>query len=875
MSTNTYKKIFTKGPESALPGAYEEDIIRFTTDTGRLFVDNSSSRIEVTDFVRGLTEVEIKAQFAPITSKIYIASDTHRFLIYDTDNDDWENIAVVDSDTENIIVDIQRIGYDFIATRINGSTFSFTNNGVRTISEGTTNGTINVNTNGTTADVAVHGLQALAYKASLGKSDVGLGNVANLDQSKAITSITRSGTTFTATAIDGTTSSFTQQDNNTTYTGANGISLSGTTFSNSGVRSIATGGTNGTINVNTNGTTANVAVKGLGDLAYKASLGKSDVGLSNVANLDQSKAIKSITRSGTTFTATAIDGSTSSFTQQDNNTTYTGANGVSLSGTTFSNSGVRSIATGGSNGTINVNTNGSTANVSVKGLGSAAYTESSAYATSGHTHNYAGSSSAGGVANSANKLYEASTNMGAYASSDTHILKLGYFNCSWSYDNLTLFITSAFWGNQHGSADIISIQQDLNNNSSGSIKHNIYRLHVGGSHIRTFYYKNDSSNNRVYLYVYVSGGNSYGRWNISTIQDSSTTTFVRDLATNQSTDGLNTIGDVYGNSIYKNADSAATGNTVALRDSNGYLYATYLNQSSGAENPSTASYLMYCNSDGWLRKSSLANIKSILGLKSAAYYDTSIFRVTNGAGTWSCSGNGQNYYYRIAVITIGGAYVNGPILFHLGGRGYQQTNLIIRFASTSSTDPDLEFIQSDIYQGYYIKKTATSTWEVYGRYNELWGRADLYYIENYSVGITIKMENIGQSLPDGCSQATKIFAFDSDLTSIRTNITNMQSDISNLQLAIGFPSTASGNTINFTSVPNNCLLRFIMMNTAPYFADVYIIIGSGSVSAIKTQSSSSYITNYSYSNGTLSITTEMSYSGNRYYALQLISQNKI
>lgn len=286
---------------------------------------------------------------------------------------------------------------------LSGTTFS--NSGVRSIAEGTTNGTVNVNTNGSTADVAVHGLGSLAYKSSVSKSDVGLGNVANIDQSKAISSITRSGTTFTATALDGSTTSFTQQDNNTTYsdattttsglmsasdkvklngvatgaevnqnafsritigstnidadaksdaltlvagtnvtltpdatndkvtiaatdttyTGANGVSLSGTTFSNSGVRSIATGTSDGTINVNTNGSTANVAVKGLGAMAYKASVSKTDVGLGNVANYDQSKAIKSITRSGTTFTATALDGSTSSFTQQDNNTTYSNA----------------------------------------------------------------------------------------------------------------------------------------------------------------------------------------------------------------------------------------------------------------------------------------------------------------------------------------------------------------------------------------------------------------------------------------------------------------------------------------------------------------------------------------------------------------------
>jgi hypothetical protein len=58
-------------------------------------------------------------------------------------------------------------------------------------------------------------------------------------------------------------------DNNTTYSAGTGLSLSGTTFSNSGVRSIATGSTNGTISVNTNGTSANVKVKGLGTAAYQ------------------------------------------------------------------------------------------------------------------------------------------------------------------------------------------------------------------------------------------------------------------------------------------------------------------------------------------------------------------------------------------------------------------------------------------------------------------------------------------------------------------------------------------------------------------------------------------------------------------------------
>lgn len=94
MPVNTYDHILTKGPESALPVIPEDGKIRLTTDTGRLFIDGQNSRTEVTDFVKGLTEAEIKAQLAPLASKIYISSDTNKFLIYDgTAIDPWINIA--------------------------------------------------------------------------------------------------------------------------------------------------------------------------------------------------------------------------------------------------------------------------------------------------------------------------------------------------------------------------------------------------------------------------------------------------------------------------------------------------------------------------------------------------------------------------------------------------------------------------------------------------------------------------------------------------------------------------------------------------------------------------------------------------------------
>ena len=80
------------------------------------------------------------------------------------------------------------------------------------------------------------------------------------------------------------------------------------------------------------------------------------------------------------------------------------------------------LATGDSNGQVKI----AGTNVSVKGLGAAAYmgtgTSSSTVALGNHTHNYAGSSSAGGSANSAVKLSTSrliSVDMSKAASSGT------------------------------------------------------------------------------------------------------------------------------------------------------------------------------------------------------------------------------------------------------------------------------------------------------------------------------------------------------------------------------------------------------------------------------------------------------------------------
>lgn len=134
------------------------------------------------------------------------------------------------------------------------------------------------------------------------------------------------------------------------------------------------------------------------------------------------------------------------------------------------------------------------------------------YRTSALRVSYANSADS---ATTASMLKTSDWNGGYYASSDTHYMCLGYMNCTGSYDSLTLLVTSAFWGNRHGSQDIITIQQSTNTNDTARIQTTVGRLRLGGSYERSFYYYKDDSRFRLYLYVYVTGGNSYGRWNIS------------------------------------------------------------------------------------------------------------------------------------------------------------------------------------------------------------------------------------------------------------------------------------------------------------------------------------------------------------------------
>lgn len=305
------------------------------------------------------------------------------------------------------------------------------------------------------------------------------------------------------------------------YTAGDGITLTGNKFNNSGVRSIGTGSSNGTISVDTNGVSTNVAVKGLGSAAFTGVTTASasthtnhgtngtnvptmnflsywngaynSSGNSNLAYCNRGAFGTIVTKSSSDYAAAShshsylpLSGGTMtgnityagygtcyigngssdaansvggalnnlvisswygvSFTTSCSGQTYTGKNAVSINcrngnvyaaqfngalngnastattlqtsrtinGTSFNGSGNITTANWGTSRTLTIGNTGK----SVNGSGNVTWSLSEiGAAASSHSHNYAGSSSAGGHATYADNLYSAGSSSGA---------KLGY-----------------------------------------------------------------------------------------------------------------------------------------------------------------------------------------------------------------------------------------------------------------------------------------------------------------------------------------------------------------------------------------------------------------------------------------------------------------
>ena len=96
------EKILLKGLDDDIPVSIADCALRFTTDTKRLFIEDGTSRIEITDIITSMTESQI-INASSLMAKIYVASDT--LEMYVSDGTDLEKVnkfvPVAISDNQN------------------------------------------------------------------------------------------------------------------------------------------------------------------------------------------------------------------------------------------------------------------------------------------------------------------------------------------------------------------------------------------------------------------------------------------------------------------------------------------------------------------------------------------------------------------------------------------------------------------------------------------------------------------------------------------------------------------------------------------------------------------------------------------------------
>lgn len=209
------------------------------------------------------------------------------------------------------------------------------------------------------------------------------------------------------------------------------------------------------------------------------------------------------------------------------------------------------------------------------------------------------------------------------------------------------------------------------------------------------------------------------------------------VITDGTTGGMKSSGYTIASSVPANAKFTDTTYTIGTSGNN-----VTLTPSSGSAQSIT---VPYSTSAGSATNDSSGN----------KIVDTYIPLKTSG-GVKGCSGGGSYIYYQLATIVITTSYRNYPILFEMSGRGFVRSNIQVIFKSVNGVDPALDSFITDGYTGFYIKKTDTSTWVIYGSYTEKHGTSMIHRITgsgyNSGTSITVDMTNYGNELPEETTQ---------------------------------------------------------------------------------------------------------------------------
>ncbi len=114
--------------------------------------------------------------------------------------------------------------------------------------------------------------------------------------------------------------------------------------------------------------------------------------------------------------------------------------------------------------------------------------------------------------------YSLATNGAAYVTDDSHLMLIAEIGIDTTYSTYVILLSNEFWGHQHYSSLLLHIAC-TNNDNAGNVspRCSVSVMSSTGSHARGVFYRVE--NNKAYIFLDVSGGNQYGRWASTILQN--------------------------------------------------------------------------------------------------------------------------------------------------------------------------------------------------------------------------------------------------------------------------------------------------------------------------------------------------------------------
>lgn len=286
----------------------------------------------------------------------------------------------------------------------------------------------------------------------------------------------------------------------------------------------------------------------------------------------------------------------------------------------------------------------------------------------------------------------------------------------------------------------------------------------------------------------VSGSGKIGNWNIGTDSlyvpnktgiSSNTGKFAFWAGESNSKNGAsdtNAVFRVGHNGVLIATNATITGNVTATSGAIGSftLDSTYLQSSdktvglsatasdwafwAGGANTNNAKFRVNHAGQLWATSATITgNITATSGRIGNCSIENGTLSITNANSTYAVfEGNGKtNGYFHIATIKITGGYIDRAMVIGAQSRGYGYSEINLQFINANNADPGLNFFNQTGRGDWYIKKTATSTWNIYCKKSEYYGYTRiLKYIDSPHVTLTWGSGNA--DLPASSTRATQL-----------------------------------------------------------------------------------------------------------------------